>query len=144
MTAAFTHEIDHFIVRHHVMSLAVSSTETLWAASVFYSFDASRRRLLYFTSPNTAHGRMTLANPSVAATIAEQEREIARIQGVQIRGRSTMLHGADALRARALFLAGFSALGVLTTPIWALVPDYVKMVDNTRGFGHKDEWSSPA
>lgn len=142
MATAFTTAIDQFISRNHVMSLTAYAAGTMWAACVFYSFDVTERRLLYFTGPETTHGRLAEENPTVVATIAPQERDVAKVQGVQLSGRSTMLHGAEAERARARFLASFPAMGAITAPIWALVPGYVKMVDNTVSFGHKEEWSS--
>lgn len=144
MDTAFTPTIDGFLARHNVMSLAVAGEGTLWAACVFYAFDRAQRRLLYVTSLDTTHGRLALSNPSVVATVAPQGRDIAGVQGVQIRGLSTMLQGQEAADAKALFLAYFPEVGAVPAPIWALVPDYVKMVDNTVGFGHKEEWPRSA
>lgn len=122
------------------MSLAVSGDATLWAACVFYTFDVHERRLLYFTNLDTLHGRLARSNPDVVATIAAQGKDVTKLQGVQIRGQSILLRGKEADHARARFCSDFSALGVVTAPIWALVPTYVKMVDNTVSFGHKEEW----
>jgi uncharacterized protein YhbP (UPF0306 family) len=143
-TTAFTTRIDRFIQRNNVMSLAVSGDAILWAACVFYAFDVHARRLLYFTNLDTLHGRLAQSNPDVVATIAAQGGDVAKLQGVQIKGLSGLLQGEEAERARARFLTDFPALGVVTAPIWALVPAYVKMVDNTVSFGYKEEWPTNA
>lgn len=76
----------------------------------------------------------------VVATIAAQERGVAKLQGVQIKDLSSMLNAEEADRANTDFIADCPGLGTVTAPIWALIPRYVKMVDNTVSFGHKEEW----
>ncbi len=66
------------------------------------------------------------------------------IAGVQIRGLSTTVQEREADDAKVLFLTDLPDVGAVPAPIWALVPDYVKMVDNTARFGHKEEWPRPA
>lgn len=140
MTAAFTAAIDQFLGGHHVMSLATAAQGELWAASVFYSFDPPGRRLLYATDLGTAHGRLALANPQTVGTVSTQERDVSMLQGIQLRGRAVPLQEAEAVRAGALFAETFPGLGLRTMQLWALTPTYIKMVDNTAGFGHKEEW----
>ncbi|MDY7544441.1 MULTISPECIES: pyridoxamine 5'-phosphate oxidase family protein [unclassified Cryobacterium] len=137
---AFTAAIDRYIASHHVVSLAASAENSVWAANVFYSFDLPGRRLLFVTSPNTAHGRLMLANPTVAATISTQEKDVTKLQGIQLRGTSTLLAGAEADRGRKLFAAISPVPIIVNVALWALAPTYLKMVDNSRGFSHKEEW----
>lgn len=50
------------------MPLATAANGELWTANLFYCFDEGRIRLLFYTSPDTRHGRLPLAEPRVAAT----------------------------------------------------------------------------
>lgn len=140
MTGGVPHEFEEFLNRHTVLSLAVAADGEVWAASVFYCVDADRCRLLYYTNDNTAHARLALRSDAVAATIAAQQRRVESISGLQLRGRTTRLACAEADRAREIFAERFPEIAVADAPIWELTPDYLKLVDNSRGFGHKQEW----
>lgn len=132
--------IDRFLNESNVMAVAACDDGQLWAASVFYCVDPGEQALLFYTSLDTLHGRLMRASPAVAATIASQQRDVSQLRGVQLTGIVTMLEGDEAARARAQFEQAFPGTRSAGTPIWALTPSYLKMVDNTQGFGHKEEW----
>lgn len=134
-------EISDFLAGHHVMSVAVAAEEQVWAASVFYCWDAADRRLLYYTSLATRHGRLSASCPAVAATVSDQQRNISQLTGIQLEGRTTALKGDDADRARQLFADAFPEVGVADATIWALRPNHMALTDNRAGFGHRCTWS---
>ncbi|WP_176086490.1 pyridoxamine 5'-phosphate oxidase family protein [Martelella sp. HB161492] len=140
MTAAFSNPIDAFLLGHHVMSLAVSADGRPWAASVFYVPDLAARRLLFFTAASTRHGDALIRTGAVAAAIAGQERDIARLCGLQIEGHASMLEGDAAAAAQTAFIAAFPEIAGMTAPLWALSPSMIKLTDNAKGFGHKEVW----
>ncbi len=142
MCPAFSEEIDRFLDVYHVMSFSTVLDKQPWAASLFYAFDARTRQLVYFTDEATRHGRASLANHRVAATIAPQERDVSKISGLQISGTTVLLAEDDAEKARTVFADRFPGIPTNLAPIWALRPLYIKMVDNARGFGHKQEWTA--
>lgn len=137
---AFTETIDRYVAGHHVVSLAASAENSVWAASVFYAFDVPGQRLLFVTSPTTTHGRLMLINPTVAATISTQGKDITKLRGIQLRGTSALLTGAEADCGRKLLAATSPVPIPVDVALWALAPTYIKMVDNSMGFGHKEEW----
>ncbi len=139
---AFSDDIDGFLRGHHVMSLATSDGNVPWAASVFYVFDPDGKRLLYFSSIETRHGREARRNDRVAATIASQERDISKLAGLQIAGRTKVLNAADTEEGRAILLSAFPEIANTEAPIWALLPEAIKMVNNAKGFGNKHLWPS--
>lgn len=141
MAETFTPTIDAFLLDHHLMSLAVTDGSAPWAANVFYVFDAQEPRLLFFTATTTRHGALLESDGRAAATIAGETRAIARLSGLQLEGRASVLGGAEAEAAHAVFLAKFPEIAGLDAPIWALRPDTIKLTDNARGFGHKEVWS---
>ncbi|TPW31609.1 hypothetical protein FJU08_07625 [Martelella alba] len=144
MTAAYSETIDAFLLSHHVISLAVSADGRPWAASVFYVPDLAARRLLFFTATSTRHGDALMRAGAVAATIAGQERDIARLCGIQIEGHATMLEGAEAQSGHASFIAAFPEISGMKAPLWALSPLMIKLTDNAKGFGHKEIWQPDA
>jgi uncharacterized protein YhbP (UPF0306 family) len=69
---------------------------------------------------------------------------------VQVAGRARRLEGADADAARAALVARYAFLAELASGppklraafeqagFYALEPDRITLIDNTRGFGHKE------
>jgi hypothetical protein len=135
-----------YLAQHTVMSLATYGDRGLWAAAVFYASDGFD---LYFLSAgHTRHGRNLSDNPRAAATIQENYVDWPAIQGIQLEGVVTQLAGVQQAAAIARYLAKFSFLaqageavqGQLTKVNWyRLRPDRLYFVDNSLGFGHRDE-----
>jgi uncharacterized protein YhbP (UPF0306 family) len=135
-----------YLQQHHVMTLATNGPDGLWAAAVFYASDGFD---LYFLSAgHTRHARNVASDPRIAATIQEDYADWAAIQGIQLAGLVAQLSGAERLRAIALYQAKFSFLTQAPVVIrsafekvnwYRLRPYQLYFVDNSRGFGHRDE-----
>jgi uncharacterized protein YhbP (UPF0306 family) len=138
-----------FLEAHSVVTLATAGPDGPWAAAVFY---ASRGFALYFlSSPSTRHSRNLAADPRVAATIQEDTADWRAVRGIQLEGRARELTGEEAEAARRLFGARFPVVGRLegAPPALAealarvrwyeLQPRRLFLVDNSAGFGSRDE-----
>ena len=135
-----------YLQQHQVMTLATTGSDGLWAAAVFYASDSFD---LYFLSAgHTRHAQNVAISPRIAATIQEDYADWAKIQGIQLAGEVTLLSGAQRLKAIALYQGKFVFLAKAPPPIKAafekvnwyrLRPYQLYFVDNTRGFGHRDE-----
>ena len=139
-----------YIAAHHTLTLATEQDGRPWASSLFYANDGFT---LYFVSdPETQHAKNLKHNPRVAVTIAEDRRDWRAITGLQLEGTCEEIgHPVDAARALAVYAAKFSFIGDLLRAPKALGsamakarfhrinPRWVRLIDNTRGFGHKDE-----
>lgn len=127
-----------FIKRHHVLTLAtVSGDGTPYCANAFYAYDAVRNVFVFTSDNETRHAREMVENPSVAASIVLETRIVGKIQGVQICGRT--LRGSE--EDRKVYLRRFPyAAAMGDTPVWRLEPDFIKLTDNTLGFGKKLIW----
>lgn len=140
-----------YLAEHTVMSLATYGGQGLWAAAVFYTSDEFD---LYFLSAgHTRHGQNLSDNPRAAATIQENYADWPAIQGIQLEGEVILLSGEAREIAIALYLAKFSFLQsadqVLRAQMekvnwYRLRPDRFYFVDNSLGFGHRDEIDLPA
>ncbi|MEU5012770.1 pyridoxamine 5'-phosphate oxidase [Streptomyces sp. NPDC021749] len=106
--------------------------------------------LLYFvTSTSTRHGR-ALAAPAarVAFTAQRDGQEWSGLTGIQGRGRCRPLSGAEravgwrAYTRRFPFVEADERLraALERTTLWELRPDWLRLIDNGQGFGHKEEW----
>jgi uncharacterized protein YhbP (UPF0306 family) len=140
-----------YLARHTVLSLATHGSQGVWSTAVFY---ASNGFDLYFLSAgHTRHGQNLKDNSRAAATIQENYTDWPAIQGVQMEGVVALLSGEEREAAIAHFMAKFSFLAgagqglqeQLARISWyRLRPDRLYFVDNSLGFGHRDEIDLPA
>jgi uncharacterized protein YhbP (UPF0306 family) len=135
-----------YVAGHHVMTLATHGPLGLWAAAVFYAHDGFR--LVFLSAGHTRHAQNIAASPRVAATIQDDYDEWQAIQGVQLEGEVRLLSGRKRSAAIAMYADRFRFLSSPTAAIeaalqrvswYSLEPERLYFVDNTQGFGHRDE-----
>lgn len=135
-----------YLQQHQVMTLATNGPSGLWAAAVFYASDGFD--LYFLSAEHTRHAQNIAASSRVAATIQEDYADWSAIQGIQLAGDVVQLSGTKRLKAIALYQAKFAFLAQSPPPIQAalakvnwyrLRPFQLYFVDNTQGFGHRDE-----
>ncbi len=136
-----------FLDAHHVMSVATLGPGGPHAANLFYARDGFA--LLWVSDPASRHSAGLAADARVAATIARDYTDYAEIRGLQVDGRARRLvDGAERARARKILQARFPFLEKLgdaevrdsyaRAEIYRLDVVRFVLIDNTRGFGHKD------
>lgn len=141
--------IEAFLDAHHVMTLATAGAAGPWAAAVFY---ASEGIALYFiSSPESRHSLDIEAGGAVAATIQGECADWREIRGIQLEGPAQRLAGAA--RARAALCYGRKlplvanlasapaeiAAALARIEWYQVTPRRIRLIDNTLGFGHKEE-----
>lgn len=131
------------------MSLATYGAAGAHATNLFYACDGLA--LIWVSEPDAQHSREIEADPRVAATVAPDYSDFAAIRGVQIAGVARRILAADErmrhlaqLEARYPFLRQLAA-GPLKlreafarTAVYRLQPARIVLIDNTKGFGHKE------
>jgi uncharacterized protein YhbP (UPF0306 family) len=153
-----------FLRQHTTMSLATVSAEgNPQSAALYYAADEDMN-LYFLSSPKSRHCVNLRRNPRVAATIQADGQAWRAIQGLQIEGTVDDLAGigqtapaAKVYVARFDFLKGLldarggeskagktdqgTSLGraLADSKFYVLRPTWIRMIDNTLGFGHKDE-----
>jgi len=131
-------KIIHFIERHHVMTLAtLSSDGHPYCANCFYAYDRERNLLIFSSDETTRHVADMTVHPEVACSIVLETKIVGKLQGVQICGRAG--RGDD--KAKSDFIGRFPYTAVMPLNIWTVEPDFVKLTDNTLGFGKKLVWT---
>jgi uncharacterized protein YhbP (UPF0306 family) len=142
-----------YLDRHHVMTLATSGAGGPWAAAVFYVNDGAT--LYFVSSPSSRHGRNLAQDPRCAATIQDNPADWAQIKGVQLEGQVTEVSGDDNAHARQRYGDKFPLVGGLGSALastppaivqalakvrwYRLVAQRLHFIDNSRGFGHREE-----
>ncbi len=87
----------------------------------------------------TRYIREALTNNIVALTIARHTLFINRIKGLQILGNIAELHDEDLKNS---YMKTFPVSDLLPFKLWAIAPYYIKMTNNTLGFGKKIIWKN--
>ncbi len=134
-----------YIQTHQVMTLATGGTDGVWAAAVFYAADEFT---FYFISAgHTRHAQNIAQNPHVAVTIQEDYKDWPAIQGIQLEGDVTLLHGAQQKHAIAFYQQRFPFIAnadakmqaaLLRMNWYCLQPVQLYFIDNRLGLGHRD------
>ena len=131
--------ITDFIKRHHVLTLAtVSSEGEPYCAACFYAYDKECNRLIFTSDDTTRHAQQMLENKRVAIGITLETRIVGKVQGAQICGIAERGDEKD----KATYIKRFPYAAVAPLNIWAVEPTFIKLTDNTLGFGKKLIWNS--
>jgi hypothetical protein len=149
---AIRDQIAEFLDSQQTLSLAtIDQDGHVHAANLWYVRD-DRGRLYFISHPDSAHSRHLARDPNVAATIYFATARAGEIHGVQLRGRCELLTDqAQDLRARGLFAARFPQVvlsadviqRLKTQHIYCITPQWLRWIDNRRGFGFKVELADP-
>ena len=139
-----------FLAAHSTLTLATLAADGgPSAASLFFAADEAAR-LYWVSAPSTRHSQNLAAHPRAAVTISAATWQWTEIAGVQLEGTVRALPpGADWQAAWALYGAKFPfasrfAAELARTYFYVLTPRWARLIDNSRGFGHKDELTFPA
>lgn len=132
-------QIVAFIKRHHVLTLAtVSSEGEPYCAACFYAYDKERNRLIFTSDDSTRHAQQMIENATVACGITLETRIVGKVQGAQICGIAARGDEED----KRVYIKRFPYAAVAPLNIWAVEPTFIKLTDNTLGFGKKLIWKS--
>ncbi|HMM54003.1 MAG TPA: pyridoxamine 5'-phosphate oxidase family protein [Candidatus Desulfobacillus sp.] len=153
MDATLRERVLAFLGEHHVMTLATLGADGPWAAAVFYAFEAggtAAPRLDFLSAAGTRPARDLAAEPRAAATIQRDYDDWPGIRGLQLSGAVHAVSSADEARVRALYQQRYPLIGggagvprklleALGRIRWyAFVPADIHLIDNTRGFAHRE------
>lgn len=130
--------ITDFIKRHHVLTLATVSVDGApYCAACFYAYDKGRNVLVFTSDETTRHASEMMADSRVACAITLETKVVGKVQGLQLCGR--VRRGDD--EARRCYVRRFPYAAVVPLVLWIFEPDFMKLTDNTLGFGKKLIWN---
>jgi len=151
MQPALLPHVADYLAGHNVVTLATQGPEGPWAAAVFYAADGAS--LIFLSSPASRHCRNLAQDARCAATIQEDYSDWAQIKGIQLEGQVVELEGEERERAQRLYGRKFPIAAPLATVPPAivealakvrwfmLVPERLHFIDNSKGFGHREEFA---
>ncbi len=140
-------ELFQYLARHNVLTLSYLDQNEPAACAVWYAVTDDLR--LYFVSTTrTRHGAALQAGGKVAFTVQKDDQDWRAIQGVQGKGYCALIppeqrDGAwETYSMRFPFVLqpfGSMAQALSVVTLWSITPDWLRLIDNTKGFGHKEE-----
>ena len=127
-------QIERFIAKHHLLTLATCNDTKPFCCSSFYTYDKKTKSFIIAADKKTTHIKNVLANPNVAANIHLETKEIGKIEGLQIEGT---LQLCEKKELQQLYFKAFPYALAMRPTLWQLQPSRFKLTDNKLGFGKK-------
>lgn len=145
----FPDEIVHFLNSHKVVNLSYFDGKVPQACALYFAFD-KKSKLIFVSEMKTRHSQVLVNFPTVAFTINKDNQQWKEIQGIQGRGicmkitnhnhrREALGHYVD----KYPFITENTGLSELLnkSEVWNIIPDWIRIIDNTKEFGYKKEWN---
>ncbi len=123
-----------------MLTLATSVGDAPHCSNMFYAYLAERNFFVFTSEEHTLHASQAAANPVAAASIVLETRVVGRVQGLQLRGRVTRAGENEGL-ARKAYVNRFPYAAAAELDLWLFEPGWMKLTDNTLGFGKKLIWT---
>jgi len=133
------------------MTLATASSKGFpHVAPVYFAAektqDSQGWAFYFFSAPDSLHAIHIREQPQVAAAIYPETWNWQEIRGLQMRGAAhALVPGVEWERAWSLYRDKFPfvnqlKIAVARNTFYRFQPVWIRLVDNRRGFGHKEEW----
>ena len=130
-------KIEKLIKAHHVLTLATATRDgEPYCCNCFFAYDNESAAFIFTSGKETHHAQMMEQNSRVAASIVLETRTVGKIQGLQITGEIKSAKEGD----KMLYIKRFPYTAVADLTLWRLEADFMKLTDNTLGFGKKLIW----
>ena len=156
MQVSVSDEVREYIVTHDTLSLATTYNGQVCSTPLFYQVD-SDLRLYFISDATTRHIQNAINNPKAAVSIFEQNQSWQSIRGVQIEGNVSRVSDKKRKQIETLYCEKFTFLKNIleavddedakrvkqrfqSSKFYAVTPDFVRFIDNSRGFGFKEEY----
>jgi uncharacterized protein YhbP (UPF0306 family) len=130
------------------LTLATQGDNGPHAAPVFFAADEALR-LYFFSDPYSLHSRHLAQDPRAAVAFYPPAQVWNDIHGLQMQGRVHQVEagpqweqGWSCYRAKFPFVDALEAV-IAQNALYVFVPHWIRLVDNRRGFGFKQEWTLP-
>jgi uncharacterized protein YhbP (UPF0306 family) len=147
MNESIEQHIKQFMAAHTTLTLAtVAEDGRPQAAPLFYA-ETDDLSLIFISERKVRHSQNITRDNRVAVTIYADGQQWQEIQGLQLEGTCLALSGRAARTARTKYLNkypfiqknGLLKLMLNTVIFYKITPIWIRLIDNARGFGHKEE-----
>jgi len=133
-------KVINYISESKVITLATCLNNVPYCANCFYVFDDENKILIFLSSNTTRHVSEALVNKKVAGTIDQEVTTVAKIKGLQFTGEFIDPSKEQQQAFYKLYYQKFPFAKAKPSPVWGIKLNWLKMTDNTLGFGTKLKW----
>ncbi len=133
-----------------VMTLATTGADgTPHAAAVYFAANQDHQQLYFFSAQDSQHSLDLEVHAKAAATIQSEVNDWRKIRGLQMRGEVERVPvGENWEQAWQCYRAKFPFVQELQSVLeknsfYRFRPNWIRLIDNQRGFGFKEEWTRP-
>jgi uncharacterized protein YhbP (UPF0306 family) len=157
MTPPFSADALDELLRVHAMTLATLGEDGEPHAATVYFVAAPHPQataspgftLYFFSDPHSQHSLDIARQPRAAAALHPESDSWQDIRGLQLRGVARRVEPGrewdlawENYRLKFPFVIGLVSV-VRRNALYAFEPRWIRLVDNRRGFGFKQEWTIP-
>jgi len=133
-------KIVNYLTDNKVLTIATSVNDVPYCANCFYVFDEVQKIFIFLSEDRTRHIKEALENISVGGSIQNGITTVAKIQGIQFTGVFINPTAEQQQQFYKIYYNRFPFAKVKPAPIWGIQINWLKMTDNTLGFGKKTTW----
>jgi uncharacterized protein YhbP (UPF0306 family) len=139
--------IKQFLADHTTLTLATIARDGRPQAAPLFYAEMDDLSLIFISEKKVRHSQNIVRDNRVAATIYADGQQWQSIQGIQLEGTCKGLTGPPAQVARTIYLSKYPfieknkllKLMLHKVTFYQITPIWLRLIDNTRGFGHKEE-----
>ncbi len=131
------------------MTLATTHSESNPHAAPVYFVADDGMQLYFFSEAKSQHSQYIAQNSKVAVAIYPQCEGWRDIKGVQMRGDVRLVESSrewdsawEQYQVKFRFVRTLKAV-LAKNQLYVFIPSWIRLVDNSQGFGFKKEWNLP-
>lgn len=133
-------KIEDFIKEQKNLTICTTVNDIPICANCFYSYMEAGNFLIFKSNRKTQHITNALINHNVAGTILPDITKTGRIKGVQFSGKFIIPTDDLLAKAQKIYYTKHPFALPMLGELWMISLVFVKMTDNTMGFGKKIIW----
>lgn len=135
-------KIVRYLTKMKVCSMATTVNNVPYCANCYYAFDEKTSLILFLSDEKTRHIKEALQNKNVAGTIYSNAKTIATLKGIQFTGKFIVPTEENKAKFYSIYYKKYPFAKLKPAPIFGILLDFVKMTDNSLGFGTKIIWEN--
>ena len=132
--------ISNYIQLNKVFTIATSVDNKPYCANCYYAYDKASKTLLFLSDQSTRHIKEAITNNKLAGTIQNGVTTVAKIQGIQFTGDFLLPNELEQQQFYKIYYDKFPFAKARPSAIWGIQLNWIKMTNNTLGFGKKLFW----
>ena len=140
-------DINNFIQNHNTLTLATERNHEVFAAALFYVPVDNCEAVIFVSNPKSDHIKNLKYNSKCAATIQKNNLDWEKIKGIQIKGEVETAKD----KYWKIYLKEFDYISSNETlkkamekvQLYKLKIKWARFIDNSKGFGNKNEIEYP-